>query len=104
MTEPHYDQETKDRTSPILARLIAEAGPAEGERYGPWFDPDDKAKELGVRVATLQSKGREVNDKHHRRLGLRWERRKKPNAPRGAYEYRFAKVVPEQLPLLEAQA
>ena len=101
MPETHYGPETKDRTAPILARLLSFMQPRPGEHEGRWIDPDAIAAALGERVATVQSKGREVNDKHHRHLGLRWERRKKAGAPRGAYEYRFSKVEPEQLPLLE---
>lgn len=104
MTEPHYGHETKKRTAPILAQLIHVAGPTKGQQEGLWFDPDKMAEMLGVRVGTLQSKGREVNDVHHRFLGLTWERRKKPGGAAGANEYRFVRTVPEQLPLLEERA
>ena len=103
MTEPHYGHETKKRTAPILAQLIQVAGPAKGQHAGPWFDPDKMAEGLGVRVGTLQSKGREVNDYHHRHLGLIWERRKNPDRPAGANQYRFVRSIPEQLPLLEGE-
>lgn len=90
--QTHYQDEDRQRLSPAK-QTVKDVMLGQG-----WFDLDDLARRTGIRVGTIASKLREICDKDHAFLGLRYETKR---IGRGIHHYRLLKSQPEQLPLLE---
>jgi len=90
----HYQHADRQRLSPMRERVRL----AMFNRG--WVDLREIGAELDLQPSTVASKLRDLVDKHHRYLGLKYERR---SMGRGVHHYRLFTAIPEQLPLLDRE-